>query len=66
MDGLSSLRTLIEGAPQFLSEEGWLLVEHGCKQANAVQASMKAAGLSRIHTVQDIAGLDRVSGGQAS
>jgi release factor glutamine methyltransferase len=62
-DGLADLRRIIAGAPDSLTGGGFLLVEHGMAQGAAVRQLLEAAGFARVETRQDLAGLDRVSGG---
>lgn len=63
-DGLAALRQIIGGAPAHLAPGGWLLVEHGHDQADAVQALLRAHGFGQIATRVDLAGLPRCSGGR--
>ncbi len=63
-DGLAAIRVIVAGARARLKPRGMLLLEHGFEQGAAVRALMKAAGFGRIFTLEDYAGLDRVSGGQ--
>lgn len=63
-DGLDDLRTIVQGAPRRLRPNGWLLVEHGYDQGEAVRALMVAAGLVDTETRHDLAGLDRLSLGR--
>ncbi|MYN38122.1 peptide chain release factor N(5)-glutamine methyltransferase [Duganella sp. FT109W] len=63
-DGLSALRTIIAGAPPHLKPHGWLLMEHGYDQAEAVRALLTAAGYGEVQSWPDLAGIERVSGGQ--
>jgi release factor glutamine methyltransferase len=63
-DGLGALRAIIAGAAQRLAPGGWLLVEHGFDQADAVQALLRAHGFASIETRADLAGQPRCSGGQ--
>lgn len=63
-DGLSDLRQIIDGAQAHLAVGGWLLLEHGYDQAEAVRALLAAAGLSAVQSWRDLAGIERVSGGQ--
>lgn len=62
-DGLNALRYLIPDCFAKLTADGWLLVEHGAQQGQAVQALFQQAGYSQRQTWQDLAGLDRVTGG---
>jgi len=63
-DGLGALRAIIAGAAQRLAPGGWLLVEHGFDQADAVEALLRAHGFASIETRADLAGQPRCSGGQ--
>lgn len=63
-DGLSALRTIIAGAPPQLKPRGWLLMEHGYDQAHAVRALLAAAGYGSVQSWRDLAGIERVTGGQ--
>lgn len=62
-DGLDALRVIIAGAPARLAPGGWLLVEHGATQGEAVRGLFTAAGFGSIGTSADLAGLPRVSSG---
>ncbi len=62
-DGLACYRILAERVPPMLREGGWLLVEVGIDQAEAVQQLLRAAGLSEIFCRADYAGVPRVVGG---
>lgn len=64
MDGLDDLRTIVAGAPDWLTNGGWLLLEHGYDQENAARELLHAAGFVGIFTRCDLAGQPRVSGGQ--
>lgn len=63
-DGLDDLRQIIADAPRCLTLAGWLLVEHGYDQSDAVQALFIAAGFVAVETVQDDGGQDRVTMGR--
>jgi release factor glutamine methyltransferase len=65
-DGLAALRALAAGARQHLQHGGWLLVEHGHDQAEAVAALLRDAGLLEVTLRRDLAGLPRVSGARAA
>lgn len=64
-DGLSALRTIIAGAPARLAPGSWLLMEHGYDQSAAVRALLSAAGYTEVQSWQDLAGIERVSGGRS-
>ncbi len=63
-DGLDDIRHIIDGAPGYLENNGWLLLEHGYDQGDAVKALMDARGFSHTSTKQDLSGHDRVTLGQ--
>ncbi len=63
-DGLSALAVLVEGAPRFLKTDGWLLMEHGYNQAKAVRQMLDQQGFTDVQSWQDLAGIERVSGGR--
>jgi release factor glutamine methyltransferase len=63
-DGLSALRTISKNASTYLAVNGWLLMEHGYDQAQAVRELLSAAQLSNVQSWRDLAGIERVTGGQ--
>lgn len=63
-DGLADIRQIIDQAPEYLAPGGWLLLEHGWQQAEAVRELLQARGFQTVVTKQDLGGQDRVSGGQ--
>lgn len=63
-DGLACIRAIVSGAPAHLAAGGWLLIEHGYDQAAGVQTLLRAENFSEVQSWQDLAGIDRVSGGR--
>ena len=63
-DGLDDLRQIIAQAPRHLVPGCWLLLEHGYDQAPAVRDLLTAAGFAQVQSRQDLAGIERCSGGQ--
>ena len=63
-DGLDDIRAICSQAAAHLKPGGWLLLEHGWEQAQAVRALLHAAGLSNVGSRRDLAGIERCSGGQ--
>lgn len=63
-DGLIMLRTIIQQAPARLQAGGWLLLEHGYDQGEAVRGLLEHCGFVGVVTERDLAGQERVSGGE--
>ncbi len=63
-DGLSALRAIIRSAGRHLTAQGWLLMEHGYDQAEAVRAFLAEHGFGQAQSWRDLAGIERVSGGR--
>jgi len=63
-DGLDAFRVLAREAPDYLLPGGWLLVEHGAGQHEAVRGLFEAAGLETTAAWPDLTGIPRVSGGK--
>ncbi len=63
-NGLAAIRQIISGSHNYLKPGGWLLLEHGYTQAEAVQELLKQYRFKNIRTVKDLNRLDRVSMGQ--
>lgn len=63
-DGLDDLRAIVAAAPGHLLPGGWLLLEHGYDQADAVCALLRAAGFAEVGSRRDLAGIARCSGGR--
>ncbi len=62
-DGLHDLRLITAQAPSRLRPGGWLLLEHGWDQAQAVQALLHSAGFVNVQSRLDLAGRTRCTGG---
>lgn len=62
-EGLDALREIARAAPSHLNPGGWLLVEHGLGQDEAVRALLREAELEDVRTWPDLSGIARVSGG---
>jgi release factor glutamine methyltransferase len=63
-DGLDDLRHIIRQAPAHLHLGGWLLLEHGYDQAQAVRGLLLAAGFCDVQSRRDLSGTQRCSGGR--
>jgi release factor glutamine methyltransferase len=65
-DGLSALRKIVAGAPARLTANGVVWLEHGYDQAEAVRELLTAHGFAHVRSERDLAGIERISGGQLS
>ena len=63
-NGLEDIRTLIEQASAHLKPGGWLLLEHGHDQAEAVRVLLTQAGWHKVQSRKDLAGIERCTGAQ--
>ena len=64
VDGLDDIRTIVAAAPAHLRPGGWLLLEHGRDQGEAVRALLQAAGFIDVATERDLEGRERVTLGR--
>ena len=62
-DGLDDIRLIIERAPVFLARSGWLFLEHGWDQSEAVAELLSVRGFDSVRSVRDLGGHVRVTGG---
>lgn len=60
-DGLDDIRSIIAQAPRHLLPGGWLLLEHGYDQAEAVRSLLVAAGFARVESRRDLGNHQRIS-----
>ncbi len=60
-DGLHAVRAVAAGAGEWLAPGGWLVLEIGTGQGQAVHALLEAAGLRDVEVRPDLAGHDRVA-----
>lgn len=63
-DGLDDLRIIISQAPAHLQPGGWLLLEHGYDQAEAVRALLAQSHFEQIESRVDLGGHQRISLGR--
>jgi release factor glutamine methyltransferase len=63
-DGLDDIRTIISQAKHHLKPIGWLMLEHGYNQAEAVANLFKDVDYSEVSHVLDLAGIQRVTLGK--
>lgn len=62
--GLADIAYILDQAPQYLRDQGWLLLEHGYQQAEQVRQLLTAKGFQQVQTRTDLGGQPRISGGQ--
>jgi release factor glutamine methyltransferase len=63
-DGLDDLRHLCATAPRHLAPGGWLLLEHGHDQSDAVADLLRQHGFADVAHRHDLAGHVRCTGGR--
>lgn len=63
-NGLDCIRRIVTQAPDYLAHSGWLMFEHGYDQVDACRRLLDETGFFHIFTRPDLAGIDRVTGGQ--
>lgn len=63
-EGLADLDHIVTTSRQHLLSGGWLLVEHGWTQGNAVRALFTNAGYRAVATCRDYGGNERLTLGQ--
>lgn len=63
-DGLDALTAIAGSASDRLADGGWLLLEHGFGQGEAVRTLLAQAGLGAVTTRRDLAGHERATGGR--
>ncbi|WP_313243007.1 peptide chain release factor N(5)-glutamine methyltransferase [Stenotrophomonas sp.] len=62
-DGLDDIRVIVAGAGAHLLPGGWLLIEHGWDQGDAIRALFEQAGFDHVSTVRDLEQRERVTCG---
>ena len=63
-NGLADLAAITQQAAGKLVAGGWLLLEHGFEQGEAVRTLLTQAGFVQVGTAQDLGGNDRVTFGR--
>src|SRR5690606_31495904 len=63
-DGLDDIRLIVGHAPAHLAAGGWLLLEHGWDQHEAVAQLLREQGFQKAGCRQDLGGQWRCTGGQ--
>jgi release factor glutamine methyltransferase len=65
-DGLDDIRTLVARAAGHLTPGGWLVLEIGADQGDAVRTLLKTSRYDGIEIRRDLSGRDRIALGRAS
>ncbi|MGC4009202.1 MAG: peptide chain release factor N(5)-glutamine methyltransferase [Pseudomonas sp.] len=63
-DGLDDIRLIIDQAPDHLENGGWLMLEHGFDQPDAVRDLLLSRGFSAVESRRDLGGHERISLGR--
>jgi len=63
-EGLEAIRKIARNCPALLQAGGYLLLEHGYDQSEAVRTILRNNGFSDVRSVQDFAGIERISLGR--
>lgn len=63
-DGLDAIRLIAREAPAHINPWGWILLEHGYEQAEAVVDLLGEAGFRDLFSRRDLTGHFRVTGGR--
>lgn len=61
VEGLDAISAIVAQAPTFLAEGGWLVLEHGYDQAEAVKDLFQSAGFSHCAMYRDLNDQPRIS-----
>lgn len=64
--GMADLYFIIKHAVAHLRRQGWLVLEHGCDQAELVRSALTRQGFVQVQTRRDFGGHERISYGQLS
>jgi len=61
LNGLEAIEQIILQGRQHLKDQGWLMLEHGYQQANAVRELFQRENYRNISTISDLAGHERIT-----
>lgn len=65
LTGFEALEHIVQRAPDYLKPGGYLLLEHGWKQAASVRNLLVRSGFTHVGSHADLAGHERVSEGRS-
>ncbi|MGH8177632.1 MAG: peptide chain release factor N(5)-glutamine methyltransferase [Steroidobacter sp.] len=63
--GMEALELIVAQSPQHLNSDGWLILEHGWKQAAVVRDRLVRYGFTHVRSHADLAGHERVTEGRS-
>lgn len=63
-NGFAAIHQVIKQSQLRLLPGGWIIMEHGYQQAPEIRHQLAEHGFVELFTEQDLAGLDRISGGR--
>jgi release factor glutamine methyltransferase len=63
-EGMDDLRSIASEATSHLTRGGWVAIEHGAGQDDAVRKLLQAAGLEAVASRPDLAGIARITTGK--
>jgi len=63
-NGMADIEHIIAQAPRYLTAGGYLLLEHGYDQGEAVRALLNAQHFTQVHSRRDYGGNERITLGQ--
>lgn len=61
VDGLDDIRLIVAQSKQFLTDNGWLMIEHGYQQSEQVKNILRTYGFKQIRSELDLNALPRVA-----
>lgn len=59
-NGLACLKKIIINSRNYLNNNGYLLLEHGCNQTAKIVAILNLSGLVEVESIKDLSGKNRV------
>ena len=61
LDGLDDIRLIVSQSKHYLTDNGWLVIEHGYQQSDQVADILSEQGFRQIRSELDLNGLPRVA-----
>ncbi len=63
-DGLKHIRNIIKGAPNFIKENGWVIIENHFDQGEKVKSLFNNYGFNSVKVINDLSGIGRFTIGR--